>query len=56
VSRWLFCDESVVLAPPGKPWEHQPPPGTPHDAKRATMWIQAARLHPEKSLLHAPKP
>jgi hypothetical protein len=54
--RWLLCDESVVLAPPGKAWEHLPSPGAPHDLKRATQCIQAARLFSEGSMLHAPKP
>jgi hypothetical protein len=49
--RWLFCDESVVIAPVGKTWEREPA-----DPKKATLWIQTARLFSEARLLKAPKP
>lgn len=49
--RWLFCDESVVIAPAGKTWEREPA-----DPKKATLWIQTARLFSEAQLLRAPKP
>jgi len=54
--RWLFCDDSVVLAVPGHPWEQHPADGTPHDAKVATLAIQTARLFSEGELQRAPKP
>jgi hypothetical protein len=49
--RWLFCDDSTVIAPPGKTWERDPA-----DPKKATLFIQTARLHADGQMLKAPKP
>ncbi|MFT3713334.1 MAG: hypothetical protein QM817_37235 [Archangium sp.] len=54
VRRWKFCDGSSVEAAPNKPWDYLPPEGKPRDAKRATLCIQTARLHPETAMLKAP--
>ncbi len=48
--RWLFCDDSVVVAPVGKTWEREPA-----DLKKATLWIQTARLFAEGQMVKAPK-
>lgn len=49
--RWLFCDDSLVIAPAGKTWEREP-----KDPKKATLWIQTARLHADGQMSKAPKP
>jgi hypothetical protein len=49
--RWLFCDDSSVVAAAGKTWEREP-----KDAAKATLWIQTARLYSEGQVLKAPKP
>lgn len=54
VRRWKFCDGARVEAAPNKPWDYEPPEGKPRDAKRATLCIQTARLHPESAMLKAP--
>lgn len=48
--RWLFCDDSVVIAPPGKTWVREPA-----DPKKAALWILTARLFAEQQLVRAPK-
>jgi hypothetical protein len=49
--KWLFCDDTEVIARAGKTWERNPP-----FPAKATLWIQTARLHPEAQILKAPKP
>ena len=49
--RWLFCDDTMVIAPVAKPWER-----SPADPKKATLWIQTARLYSDGQLMKAPRP